>query len=134
MFMPIPGSMRLLVVWLAFVVLSATPMLAQHRAGEDTLPASIVDGYLAAYNSHDAAGLRGWLADTLVLGGIPAGPTDERLSSDTMIARLQRAFTKFPDLRARLLRRVAQDGYIVDRYEITIGKKTEFELFSYRID
>jgi hypothetical protein len=94
---------------------------------------TVVDGYLAAYNRHDAPGLRRWLADTIVLGGVPAGPSDERLSSDTLISRLQRAFERFPDLRARLLGRVTEAGDVVDRYEITIGKKAEFELFIYRV-
>jgi hypothetical protein len=95
--------------------------------------ATVVEGYLAAYNRHDAPGLRRWLADTVLLGGIPAGPSDERLSPDTLVSRLQRAFRRFPDLRARLLGRVTQAGDVVDRYEITIGKKTHFELFIYRV-
>jgi hypothetical protein len=29
---------------------------------------AVVEGYLAAYNSHDESGLRRWLADTVLLG------------------------------------------------------------------
>jgi hypothetical protein len=106
------------------------------RSQQPTAPSAltVVDGYLAAYNAHDSPGLRRWLADTVFLGGIPAGPTDERLIPDTLIGRLQRAFGSFPDLRARLIGRVVEGSYVVDRYEITIGKKTEVELFSYRVE
>ena len=94
---------------------------------------AVVEGYLAAYKRHDAPGLRRWLADTFVLGGVPAGPSDERLIPDTLVRRLQRVFEHSPDLRAHLLGRLTQSGDVVDRYKITVGKKTVFELFIYRV-
>lgn len=53
---------------------------------------------------------------------------------DTLVAQMRHAFARFPDLRARLLGRVAEGGFLVDRYEITIGRKTVFELFMYRVE
>jgi hypothetical protein len=94
---------------------------------------AVVEGYLAAYNRHDASGLRRWLADTFVLGGVPAGPSDERLIPDTLVRRLQGVFEHSPDLRAHLLGRLTQGGDVVDRYRITFGKRTVFELFIYRV-
>ena len=94
---------------------------------------AVVEGYLAAYNRHDAPGLRRWLADTFVLGGVPAAPADERLIPDTLVRRLQRVFEHSPDLRAHLLGRLSQGGDVVDRYKITFGKRTVFELFIYRV-
>lgn len=117
-----------------FVASPANHAMSQQLADSSaSLATAVVEGYLAAYNRHDAPGLRPWLADTVLLGGIPPGPSDERLSQDTLVSRLQRAFRRFPDLRARLLGRVTEAGDVVDRYEITIGKRTEFELFIYRV-
>jgi hypothetical protein len=116
------------------LLLAASRATSQQPADSGARVATaVVEGYLAAYNRHDASGLRRWLADTVLLGGLPAGPSDERLIPDTLVSRLRRAFDRFPDLRARLLGRVTEAGDVVDRYEITIGRTTEFELFIYRV-
>jgi hypothetical protein len=116
------------------LVVGTSSAMSQQPADSDASAATaVVAGYLAAYNRHDAPGLRRWLADTFLLGGVPAGPSDERLIPDTLVGRLQRVFEHSPDLRAHLMGRLTQGGDVVDRYKITFGKKTVFELFIYRV-
>jgi hypothetical protein len=99
----------------------------------DTLVERVVDRYLDAYNRHDVRALHALLADTVFLGRIPAQSSDELLSADTLAARLASAFRHYPDLNARRLKRVLEGPFVVDRYQITIGKKIEFELFAYDV-
>jgi hypothetical protein len=117
------------------VVGTSSAMSQQPADSAASAATAVVEGYLAAYNRHDAPGLRRWLADTVLLGGVPAGPSDERLIPDTLVRRLQRVFEHSPDLRAHLLGRLTQGVDVVDVYEITIGgkKKRGFELFMYRV-
>jgi hypothetical protein len=130
-----PGTRYLRCALPAFLLVGGTSSaLSQQPADSGASAATaVVEGYLAAYNRHDAPGLRRWLADTVLLGGLPAGPSDERLIPDTLVRRLQRVFEHSPDLRAHLLGRVTQGGDVVDRYKITFGTRTVFELFIYRV-
>jgi hypothetical protein len=121
------------VVSAILLVVGTNSAMSQQPADSSASATAVVEGYLAAYNRHDAPGLRRWLADTFVLGGVPAGPSDERLIPDTLVRRLQGVFEHSPDLRAHLLGRLSQGGDVVDRYKITFGKKTVFELFIYRV-
>jgi hypothetical protein len=130
-----PGTryLRCLLPAILLAVGTSSALSQQPADSGASAATAVVAGYLAAYNRHDAPGLRRWLADTFLLGGVPAGPLDERLTPDTLVSRLQRVFEHSPDLRAHLLGRLTQGGDVVDRYKITFGRKTVFELFIYRV-
>jgi hypothetical protein len=130
-----PGTRYLRCVLPAILLVVGTSSATSQQPADSAArtATAVVEGYLAAYNRHDAPGLRRWLADTFVLGGVPAGPSDERLIADTLVRRLQGVFEHSPDLRAHLLGRLTQGGDVVDRYRITFGSKTVFELFIYRV-
>jgi hypothetical protein len=130
-----PGMryLRFVLPAILLVVGTSSAMSQQPADSGASTATAVVAGYLDAYNRHDAPGLRRWLADTFLLGGVPAGPSDERLIPDTLVRRLQRVFEHSPDLRAHLLGRLTQGGDVVDRYRVTFGRKTVFELFIYRV-
>ena len=130
-----PGTryLRFVLSAILLVVGSRRAISQQPADSGPSAATAVVEGYLAAYNRHDAPGLRRWLADTFLLGGVPAGPSDERLTPDTLVGRLQRVFEHSPDLRAHLLGRLTHAGDVVDHYKVTFGKRTVFELFIYRV-